>query len=377
MDVCLSFFIAIDHFSILACAAIAAGLYFVLLGFHLLGCKRLLLNVPASKIGSAARGLFEVNGVAAGPDTTPAPITGEPCLLSQTTVWQQCEGNKEAWEKVADETLHMPFFLVDSTGELLIEPHGADLDLHPDFREEYPASLSFSHLGYVPPQVITFFSRHDIGSTRNLRIEERVIKPGDALFITGTLAENPVRLFSPGSVDPNDARSDSPRGPVPHNFPHQSRAPEVIRLNSGAIPSISRDMSQQAKIAAALTRAGIAGPQVWASAAAPSQAVGVEENAPPLAVSAGAEMRLHDVRLHDARPAEARPEEDQSEPSAFDLTPPVVLMKGESDSAFVISFRSQNNLVRALAWKAAALISGGTAIALFGFYNLLAQMELL
>ena len=39
-------------------------------------------------------------------------------------------------EKVADETLHAPFFIEDSSGHLLIEPFGADLDLHCDFQQE-------------------------------------------------------------------------------------------------------------------------------------------------------------------------------------------------------------------------------------------------
>jgi len=40
----------------------------------------------------------------------------------------------------------------------------------------------------------------------------------------------------------------------------------------------------------------------------------------------------------------------------FNLTPPVVLMKGENNPAFLISWRSQKDLVRRLAWKSAAMI---------------------
>ena len=181
--------------------AIAGGLYFFFLGFHLLARKRLLLATPTSKIRSAALGLVEVNGKAAGPYTMSAPITGKPCFLYHTTAWQQREGKKQEWEKVADETLHLPFFIDDSTGQLLIEPLGADLDLHRDFREEYAASFFSSNIGDdVPPRVSVFLSRHGIVPGRRLRIEERSIKPEDALFVAGTLTENPgvqVRPFSP------------------------------------------------------------------------------------------------------------------------------------------------------------------------------------
>jgi hypothetical protein len=357
VTVCLFLFIPINHLTILSSVAIAGGLYFFFLGFHLLARKRLLLTTPTSKIRSAALGLVEVNGMAAGPYTMSAPITGKPCFLYHTTAWQQREGKKQEWEKVADETLHLPFFIDDSTGQLLIEPLGADLDLHRDFREEYAASFFFSNLDDVPPRVSVFLSRHDIVPARRLCIEERSIKPEDALFIAGTLTENPgvqVRPFSP--------RCDYPRKAAPNNLSEQLSAPQIVRLASGAAPSASQEMSQQAKIAAALTRAGITKPDAWSAAGVSYQSVAIEENAPPSPVSARDEARLP---------------EDQLKPSDFNLTPPVVLMKGANHPTFVISFRSQKEFFSALAWKSAAMVWGGAAIMLLGLYMLLAQMELL
>jgi hypothetical protein len=116
-------------------------------------------------------------------------------------------------------------------------------------------------------------------------------------------------------------------------------------------------MSQQSKIAAALTRAGITRPEAWTAAGVPYQSVALEENAAPTPVSAR--------------------EEEQSKSSDFNLAPPVVLMKGANDPAFVISFRSQKEFAVALAWKSAAMVWGGAAITLLGLYMLLTQMELL
>jgi hypothetical protein len=69
--------------------------------------------------------------------------------------------------------------------------------------------------------------------------------------------------------------------------------------------------------------------------------------------------------------------QNQSEPSAFDVRPAVVLMKGVNDSTFIISFRSQKEFVAALAWKSAGMIWGGSAVTLLGLYMLLAQMGLI
>jgi len=321
----------------------------------------LLLTTPTSKIRSAAMGLVEVNGMAAGPYTMSAPISGKPCFLYHTTVWQQREGKNVEWDKIADETLHLPFFIDDSTGQLLVEPLGADLDLRRDFREEYTASFFSSNFSLgedgVPPRISVFLSRHGIVPARRLRIEERSIKPEDALFIAGTLTENPgvqVRSFSP--------RTDYLRNSAPNNSSEQLPAPQIIKLPNGEAPSTTQEMSQQAKIAAALTRAGITKPEAWSAAGVPYETIAVEEKVPPA-------PRFVDNSAHD--------EAQQPKPSDFNLTPPVVLMKGANNSTFVISFRSQKEFVSALAWKSAAMVWGGAAITLLGLYTLLLQMELL
>jgi hypothetical protein len=121
-------------------------------------------------------------------------------------------------------------------------------------------------------------------------------------------------------------------------------------------------MGQQAKITAALTRAGISKPEAWSAAGVPYQALAVDENATPAAVG----DRAHG----EERSSEQSSHEEKS--SDFNLTPPLVMMKGANDSAFVISFRSHKESVIALTRKSAALIWGGAAITLLGFYMLLA-----
>jgi hypothetical protein len=379
VTVCLSLFTPINELMILSSIAIAGGLYFFFFGFQFLARKRSSLATPTSRIRAAALGLVEVNGIATGPYTMPAPISGKSCFLYHTTAWQQPEGKKQEWEKIADETLHLPFFIDDSTGQLLIEPLGAELELHQDFCEDYAAplfSLSvFSKENEIPPRVSVFLSRHGIVPARRVRIEERLIKPEDTLFVTGTLTENPgvqVRPFAPRNASMPDVPTDVSINDVGttdsrNHSSEQLPVPQIIRLSSDAASSSAQEMSQQAKIAAALNRAGIAKPEAWSVAGVPYQSVAVEENAP----------LASDPRLYEKRPAERHPGENQGATSGFNLTPPVVLMKGEDDLTFAISFRSQKEFVRAFAWKSAALVWGGAAITLLGLYMLLLQMKLL
>jgi hypothetical protein len=366
VTVCLSLFIPINYLTTLACIAIAGGLCFLFFGFRLRARERLLLSARRSRIHSAALGLIEVNGKAVGPHTMPALITGKPCFLYHTTAWQQRDGNPEEWEKIADETLHLPFFIEDSTGQLLVEPLGADLDLLRDFREEYASSSLISNSADLPPRVNEFLIRHSIVATRRIRIEENLIKPEDPLFVAGTLMENPgvqLRALAPiGDARANvrsDAsysgqRNDSRTAPPAH-FSESSSGPKIIRLAPGTTASSSQYMGQQAKIVAALTRAGITKPEAWSVAGVPLPNGVVEENA-----------TLHQVSVHEGHSSR---EQSASYPLGF--APPLVLVKGANNPMFVISFRSQKEFVTALARKSAAMLWGGAAITLLGLYVLL------
>jgi E3 Ubiquitin ligase len=361
----LILFIPMNYLSVLACLEIAGGLYFFSIGFQLLARKRLLLATPNSRIRSAALGLVEINGVAIGPHTMPAPIRGKPCFLYRTIAWQRSEGKNHDWQKVAEETLHLPFFLDDTTGKMLIEPLGADLDLRRDFREEYSTSMFFSS-DVVPSQVGAFLARHGVNTDHELRIEEYSIKPGDPLFVAGTLAENPgveVRPISPRTVE-QDSRDNTSTA-------------EIIRLYGGAPASSAEGMSQQAKIAAALTRAGITKPQAWSAAGVPFQSFNMANNPNPIPIPTTAAVQVQErASMTTSKLDGQRALQNQSEPSAFSLSPPVVVMKGANDPTFVISFRSQKEFVGALAWKSAGMVWGGSAITLLGLYMILAQMGL-
>lgn len=444
MPVCISLFIPINHLAIvgLSSLAFAVGVYFVFIGLQLRARKQRLLATPTSNVGSVALGLVEVCGAASGPHTMPAPISGTPCFFFRTTAWQQPE-SKQEWQKIADETQHLPFFIADSTGQLLIQPLGASLDLLCDFREEYDASFFFSNLSpndknvsknndknktdknkkheHIPPGVGVFLSRHGIVPTSRLRIEEFLIKPADVLFVTGTLTENSRTQVRPDStcatpstgvrdrdLNNNAPCEDSPRQAAPDRVSKPIPAPQIIRLAAGAAASGSQQMTQQAKITAALTRAGIAEPEPWSAAEVPRQAVATrleekterteehESSRILVAQTKPSRRQLHVNHVHvnqehvdkghvnevplDKRYADELPadklhvSEDQPEPSGFKLNPPVVLMKGADDPTFVISFRSQKEFATALARKSVAMLSGGAAIALLGLALMLTHL---
>ena len=182
-----------------------AGIVLFFYGFRLLQRRRLILDTPLSKIRSASMGMVEISGLAVGPYTMVAPITARTCYYYRTLVWEwKQSGKNKQWVKIAGECMHVPFFVDDGTGQLLVDPSGADLDLHRDFREEFNGSF-FSSSDNAPGNVNTFLARHGIVTDNRIKVEEYCIKPKNSLFILGTLAENTGLEMTPTPVHDSEA----------------------------------------------------------------------------------------------------------------------------------------------------------------------------
>ena len=178
-----------DNLVVWGIVGLIAGIYLFIHGFVLLRRRRLVLDTPMSKVRSASMGMVEISGLAVGPYTMLAPITARPCYYYQTVVWEwKREGKNSRWVKIAGECMHLPFFVDDNTGRMLVDPRGADLDLHRDFQQEFNGSF-FSH-DDAPANVSGFLVRHGVMTDKKIKVEEWCIKPKNALFILGTLTEN-------------------------------------------------------------------------------------------------------------------------------------------------------------------------------------------
>ena len=322
--------------------------------------------------------MVEISGLATGPYTMQAPITGRPCYYFRTLVWEwKQHGKNKEWVKIAGECMHVPFFLDDNTGHMLIDPRGADLDLHRDFQEEFCDSV-FTTKDPAPERVRNFLARHGVMTDNKIKVEEFCIKPKNALFALGTVAENTALEVTPQPIRETDeigslsvgkfSLSLTPGGfntiGGDDNIPVLAEPVaigtdalhEVVRLPSHSAPMKSSDMTQQQKIAAALVKAGITSPAAWSVAGLPwESASGVEVVSDPASTS-----------LRDGGGS-----------NGFDPHPPVVLRKGENDKTFLISWRSQQEVARALGWKCTLMIWGGPALALLSLYVLLSMTRVI
>ena len=156
-----------------AVAGATLGPYLFFRGFRLLQLKRRIMNVPRSSIRSAALGPVEVSGTAVGPYTVVSPLSEADCLYYRLVV----ESNPRGDLGTKTKELCAPLFLDDGTGVLMIYPPGAELRMKPSAdRAEY-GKLAVTVTSRYRAEVPEFS-------------QEYSIKPGDKLFVLGTLQEN-------------------------------------------------------------------------------------------------------------------------------------------------------------------------------------------
>src|SRR5215469_10122166 len=152
----------------LAVLGAGAGLYWFYRGFRLLQRKRLILDTPASKIRSASMGLVEISGLAVGPYVVTSPLRQAPCYYYRSIAWQlKQQGKNSQWVKVAEESLHVPFYLDDNTDKILVDPRGSETDLHCDLKEKYNAPFSFGP--GMPGSVAEFLARHGVNPDKQIK----------------------------------------------------------------------------------------------------------------------------------------------------------------------------------------------------------------
>ena len=134
--------------------------------------------------------------------------------------------------------------------------------------------------------------------------------------------------------------------------------PEIIRLASGPVPQSTSQMSQQAKIAAALAKAGLSTPDMWATGEGGLQAVNslIDSNS-------RSEQSQSNSTSHSAisTPALAR--------AMATATTTMTMMKGPDDTTFIISNQLGNPT--SLSWKFVALVLAGSTLTTLSLYVLL------
>lgn len=376
------------HVEFWAAVGAILGVVLFIRGFQMLRYKRLVLNTPESKVRSAAMGLVEIEGMAKGPQTIPAGISGDPCFYYRAVAWRmESDGRNRNWKRVADERLFVPFFLEDSTGRVLVNAQSADCDVHCNFKDEFGASF-FAQADITPPHVRQFMMRYGLAYADRIRLEEYCIKPGYPLFVLGTLGRNapagPLQMYptSHFALAKNSHQSKlNIFGPV------ATALLAGIGVEISGASALGVDSSAPAAAAAATYTVQTPAAAKPASPASSWSSLSMDETAmeklnaaiarhsKPAAVSAApvAAQRGVAAAVIDREPAGAAPPPPPPpavDASGFELHPAVAIGKGDAHAPFTISSQSQREVVGALAWKSTLCIWGGPILTLAGLFVL-------
>ena len=176
--------------------AVLVGAGLIVFGFILLRRKRLLENVPTSRIRSVAMGFAELLGSAKNRTPLVAPYSGIPCVYYRCLLEeerQRSRGGRE-WATLEQGESSDPFYLQDETGALLVDPAGAETVLERSYRQiERGEGWLGRRKRYSEWWVVTGQKLFVAGTVRRLRdaVLERRAALGDRLR---TLKHDPERM---------------------------------------------------------------------------------------------------------------------------------------------------------------------------------------
>jgi hypothetical protein len=108
------------------------GLYCFVKGFREFRKYRVLADTPEVPIRSMAMGLVEVHGKATGEEQVYSPVSNTPCYFYKVNIEKYVKDSegRGGWAHQATDTNGVPFYLEDASGKVLVDLQGVEFDLN-------------------------------------------------------------------------------------------------------------------------------------------------------------------------------------------------------------------------------------------------------
>ncbi|MFC7215066.1 E3 ubiquitin--protein ligase [Saliphagus sp. GCM10025334] len=231
---------------VLSLAALGMLLGFVLLGYGLreLGfAYRLFAREPHTVLDTPNGGSVELSGtVLAWDDVLESPFTETACVAVEYAVEEKRRkstnnGSTTKWVEIDRGTLVVPFRLEDESGNVLVDPRGADLRLTTDARIRVEG-------GEAPPTPIARYIERDedvsdentnlslgpleISTGRDRRYLKRRLDVGESVHLLGTARRDTTASRETGQVNAVVERSVSPESGLLAHVRHRLLGPPFL-----------------------------------------------------------------------------------------------------------------------------------------------------
>jgi len=137
------------------------GAYLVWVGFRRWRQRTLMQDTPTENAQSLSVGPSELSGTAVPVDEPmSAPFSDDDCVVAEYEVEEyDTSGDNNTWDTVDSDVLFRPFYVEDSTGQVLVRPHEeATYDLEPE-----DESVVFVESNQQGPETVQRFVRNTDG----------------------------------------------------------------------------------------------------------------------------------------------------------------------------------------------------------------------
>ena len=163
----------------LAIIAAVFGIYLFFQGFAFLNRKRLIQNIPTSKINALALGLVEVIGrtLPSTPKPFKSPYAKANCVFYHYRVQQFVRRQRNSgWKTISEGSSGVPFYVDDGTGKVLVNPNEAEIHLE----TRYVSSSPDGKGSVISPWMAS------TGGSGAMRYIEEYIMPNENVYVLGT-----------------------------------------------------------------------------------------------------------------------------------------------------------------------------------------------
>jgi hypothetical protein len=169
---------------------LCAGLYMFYNSLKNLKLKRLIENVPTSKMRSVAMGLVELKGkIEVSDKVLEDPFDKKKCVFWRVHIEERVKRGKHGrWITRHKAKGQVPFFISDESGSVLIKLEGANMD---DVKRDsqYETALLFSDK--LPLNVRNYCNKNRIrfrglfGGKKRMRCRMTYLEPNDNIYVLG------------------------------------------------------------------------------------------------------------------------------------------------------------------------------------------------
>lgn len=169
---------------------LCAGLYMFYNSLKNLKLKRLIENVPTSKMRSVAMGLVELKGkIEVSDKVLEDPFDKKKCVFWRVHIEERVKRGKHGrWITRHKAKGQVPFFISDDSGSVLIKLEGANMD---DVKRDsqYETALLFSDK--LPLNVRNYCNKNRIrfrglfGGKKRMRCRVTYLEPNNNIYVLG------------------------------------------------------------------------------------------------------------------------------------------------------------------------------------------------